>query len=166
MPLINPMFWSLMFTHDSLTRDFTPLHTCSEISLFHVSPHISRVNWNVILWCLHFNPSFWINWLFKMSFYAWGLSCFSHVQLCDSMDYSPSGFSVHEILQARILECHAFLQGSLCSTSYLSFSFKVPQRYMSLSVYCKSISASRQDILWKSDVLRGHLVHYDFLLIL
>ena len=24
--------------------------------------------------------------------------------LCDSMDYSPSGFSVHEILQARILE--------------------------------------------------------------
>ena len=34
--------------------------------------------------------------------------------LCDSMDYSPPGFSVHGILQARILEwvfCRALLQG-------------------------------------------------------
>ena len=29
---------------------------------------------------------------------------FSHVQLCDSMDCSPPGSSVHGILQARILE--------------------------------------------------------------
>ena len=35
------------------------------------------------------------------------------VTLCDSMDSSPPGSSVHGILQARILEwvCHAFLQG-------------------------------------------------------
>ena len=32
------------------------------------------------------------------------LSCFSHVRLCDSMDCSPPGSSVHGILQARILE--------------------------------------------------------------
>ena len=63
MPLINPMFWFLMFTHDSLTRAFTPLYSCFEIPLSHLSSHISRVNWNVNLWCLHFHPSFWINWL-------------------------------------------------------------------------------------------------------
>ena len=32
------------------------------------------------------------------------LSRFSHVQLCDAMDCSPPRFSVHGILQARILE--------------------------------------------------------------
>ena len=32
------------------------------------------------------------------------LSCFSCVRLCDPMDYSLSSTSVHEILQARILE--------------------------------------------------------------
>ena len=32
------------------------------------------------------------------------LSCFNHVQLCDSMDCSPPGSSVHGILQAKILE--------------------------------------------------------------
>ena len=32
------------------------------------------------------------------------LSCFSRVQLCESMDYSLPGFSVHRILQVRMLE--------------------------------------------------------------
>ena len=32
------------------------------------------------------------------------LSCFSRVRLCDPMDYSLPGSSVHGILQARILE--------------------------------------------------------------
>ena len=32
-------------------------------------------------------------------------SCFSHVGLCNPMDRSPPGSSVHGILQARILEC-------------------------------------------------------------
>ena len=33
--------------------------------------------------------------------------------LCDPMNYSPPGFSVHGILQARIpdVSCHALLQG-------------------------------------------------------
>ena len=31
----------------------------------------------------------------------------SHVQLCDSVDHSPPGSSVHGISQARILECVA-----------------------------------------------------------
>ena len=33
------------------------------------------------------------------------LSCFSRAQLCDAMNCSPPGSSVHEIFQARILEC-------------------------------------------------------------
>ena len=37
------------------------------------------------------------------------LSCFSHVRLCDPMDCSPPGSSVHGILQARILEWVATL---------------------------------------------------------
>ena len=32
------------------------------------------------------------------------LRCFSHVWLCDPMDYSPPDSSVQEILQVRILE--------------------------------------------------------------
>ena len=32
------------------------------------------------------------------------LSHFSHIPLCNPMDCSPPGFSVHGILQARILE--------------------------------------------------------------
>ena len=32
------------------------------------------------------------------------LDTFSHVRLCNPMDYSPSGFSVHRVPQARILE--------------------------------------------------------------
>ena len=39
---------------------------------------------------------------------CWSLSC---VQLCDPMDSSLPGSSVHGILQARILGCHALLQG-------------------------------------------------------
>ena len=41
------------------------------------------------------------------------LSRFSQVWLCDSMDCSPSGSSVHGSLQARIRGCHALLQGNL-----------------------------------------------------
>ena len=41
--------------------------------------------------------------------HAWVLSCFNCVQLCDPTDYTPPGSSVHEILQARILEWVAML---------------------------------------------------------
>ena len=37
------------------------------------------------------------------------LSRFSGLTLCDPMDHIPSGSSVHEILQARILEWVAVL---------------------------------------------------------
>ena len=36
------------------------------------------------------------------------LSHFSHVRLCDAMDYSTPGSSVHRIFQARILEWVVF----------------------------------------------------------
>ena len=51
------------------------------------------------------------------------LSHFHHVRLCDPIDGSPPGFSVHGILQARILEwvaisfsCGAHKKPSNCPT--------------------------------------------------
>ena len=35
----------------------------------------------------------------------------SCLTLCDAIDYTPPGSSVHGNLQARILGCHALLQG-------------------------------------------------------
>ena len=51
----------------------------------------------------------------------------SYLTLCDSMDYSPLGSSVHGILQARILErgCHALLQG-IFPTQESNPSLKLP----------------------------------------
>ena len=46
-------------------------------------------------------------WMKLTSMCAWRL--FSHVSLCDPMDYSPPGSSIHGILQARILEWVAIL---------------------------------------------------------
>ena len=40
----------------------------------------------------------------KFTLWTSAKSLQSCLTLCDSMDYSPPGFSVHEILQARILE--------------------------------------------------------------
>ena len=42
------------------------------------------------------------------------LSHFSHVRLCDPMDSSPPGSSVHRILQARILEWVAISFSNAC----------------------------------------------------
>ena len=41
------------------------------------------------------------------------LSRFSHVRLCDPIDGSPPGSSVHEIFQARVLEWDATAFSSL-----------------------------------------------------
>ena len=52
-----------------------------------------------------------------MLIYVWVLSHFSSIRLCYPMDFSwLLGFSVHETLQARILDgvgCRALLQGNL-----------------------------------------------------
>ena len=61
-----------------------------------------------------------------MDFYQiWVLSCFSHVLLCDPMDCSQPGSSVHGISQARIREWIAisFSRGSSqpMDPTYLSF---------------------------------------------
>ena len=47
----------------------------------------------------------------SVEFYVIGLSCFSCIQHCDPMDCSPPGSSVHGILQARMMEWVALLQG-------------------------------------------------------
>ena len=43
------------------------------------------------------------------------LSCFSHVRLCNPMDHTPPGSSVHEILHCKNtgVGCHFLLQGIL-----------------------------------------------------
>ena len=48
--------------------------------------------------------------------YIYVLSHFSHVRLCNPMDYSPPGSSVHGLLQAGIVEWVAisFSRGSSC----------------------------------------------------
>ena len=46
-------------------------------------------------------PQYFISYDYVL---ACTLSCFSCVQLCDPMDHSWLGSSVHGILQARILE--------------------------------------------------------------
>ena len=52
------------------------------------------------------------------------LSCFSRVWLCNPMDRNPSGSSVHEILQARVLEWLAmpFSMGSSSGSPALQAS--------------------------------------------
>ena len=48
------------------------------------------------------------------TFYGCGLSCFSSVRLCDTMDCSPPVSSVHGIPQARILpEVGCYAAGDL-----------------------------------------------------
>ena len=53
------------------------------------------------------------------------LSHFSHVQLCDPMDCSPPGSSVHGILQARILEWVAvsFSRGSSRPINWIHIAY-------------------------------------------
>ena len=48
-----------------------------------------------------------------------------HLTLCDSMDYSPPGSSVHGILQARILEWVAmpFSRGSFQPKNQIHISY-------------------------------------------
>ena len=68
----------------------------------------------------------------------------SHVQLCDPMDCSPPGFSIHGILQARILEWVA-----------ISFSRGSPQPRDRTHV---SLIAGRRFNLWAT---REALLIYD-----
>ena len=46
--------------------------------------------------------------------------------LCDPMDSSPPGSSIHGIVQARILGCHALLQGDLPNPGIEPGSFTFP----------------------------------------
>ena len=61
------------------------------------------------------------------------LSRFSHVRLCDPVDCSPPGFSVHGIFQARILEWAAifFSRGSTQSRDQ-TWVFFIPERYFTI----------------------------------
>ena len=49
--------------------------------------------------------------LLTVSLHIGLLSCFSRVRLCNQMDCSPPGSSLHEILQARIPEWGASSRG-------------------------------------------------------
>ena len=54
-------------------------------------------------------------YFFLYSLHVCMLSSFSHVQLCNPMDYSPSGSSIHGIFQARVLEWVAIAFSSINS---------------------------------------------------
>ena len=49
--------------------------------------------------------------------------------LCDSMDCSPPGFSIHGVFQAKILEWVALLQGSSPPTDQTQVSHIVGRRF-------------------------------------
>ena len=65
------------------------------------------------LWQWRFNPSAGGQHVHLMELWRWRFN-YSVVSLCEPMDCSPPGSSVHEIFQAGILEqgCHFLLQGS------------------------------------------------------
>ena len=60
----------------------------------------------VTLTVVHYTLSTYLscNWKFVPFDHACVLSCFSNIQLCDPVDCSLPGSSVHGILQARMLE--------------------------------------------------------------
>ena len=55
--------------------------------------------------CVLLHWSIFLSFISVLNFYDYNvLSCFSHVQLCNSIDCSRPASSVHRIFQARILE--------------------------------------------------------------
>ena len=84
--------------------------------------------WGLQVWCLDADHHSFLRKIRKLSLVTWGFllypfpkHCFSvcvltHVWLCDPMDFSFPGSSVHGILQARIgTGCHFLLQETLLS---------------------------------------------------
>ena len=102
--------------------------------------------------------------LFLWIFYKWSLKALisycvcaaclvgqSCLTLCDSVDYSPPGFSVHEILQARILEWAAipFSRGSSPPRDWTG-------------IYC---IAGRFFIIWATREAQYHMLQSNSILI-
>ena len=93
-----------------VTGDGTKVWCCKmSIRLSHII--IISFNYSRSLMC--FSLSFFLIHLFFIIILC-VLSCFSHAQLCESMNCSPPGSSVHGIFQARVLEWVAmpFSRGS------------------------------------------------------
>ena len=57
------------------------------------------------------------NKVIQLYIYMYMCCVLSHVQLCDSMDCSQPGPSVHEIFQATLLESNTY--------TYIYFSFQI-----------------------------------------
>ena len=93
-----------------VTGDGTKVWCCKmSIRLSHII--IISFNYSRSLMC--FSLSFFLIHLFFIIILC-VLSCFSHAQLCESMNCSPPGSSVHGIFQERVLEWVAmpFSRGS------------------------------------------------------
>ena len=73
------------------------------------------------------------------------LSCFSCIQLCNPMDYSPPGSSVHGISQARVLEWVAIpfskttIWPSNPTTRHIYWGNRNWKRHMYPNVHCHTI---------------------------
>ena len=106
--------------------------------------------------------------IYSPSFYNWSAAKLlqSCLTLCDTMDSSPPGSSVHRILQARILEWVAI------SFSYLFLPFidqlqfsSVPQSCLihcdpmdcsipGLPVHCQLLEFTQTHVHWVSDAIQ------------
>ena len=80
----------------------------------------------------------------------------SHVQLCDPMDRSPPGSSVHRTLQARTLERVA-ISSSKDGIYDLLKHFYALTFYMALLTYSRVLLGTRQLSLWVTSTRMGFL---------
>ena len=104
---------SLWLTFPLGDRSRPPLRSIPTLLLLLLLSHFSRVRLCVTPWMSahqaslslgFFRQENWNGLPFPSPTHACMLSRFSHVWLCNPIDGSPPGFSVHRILQARILE--------------------------------------------------------------
>ena len=110
--------------------------------------------WNLNHWTTGPYLGFW----FYTFYCGWVLSCFSHVWLCNPMNCGLPGFSVHGIVQARILEWVAipssrgssqsrtpvsnhicFILPFFCACMLLFHSFFCLYREMDINIFKESI---------------------------
>ena len=101
--------WLWLFA-GTYTRMCTHVHQCACIYMhIHIFTHVYTEDYRCVCTGVYVHTLYiyYIYTVFYLcvSMYVYCLlSHFSRVQLCDAMDCSPSGSSVHGILQARTLE--------------------------------------------------------------
>ena len=128
--------------------------------------------WGLGMVCGMFSSSLWFTDICASN-YAWVCARLfqSHMTLCDPMDCSPPGSSVHGILLARILEwvANAFLQGIFptqgwnlhlsCLLHWQASSLPLvpPGKPMSITQNSRFTMKTRTKSLWKGEHLKSRV---------